>query len=84
MGLNGRKNVREVEEKKKRKKKQRKKNNAKIGRRHSFRGGFINNFRKIGVLYFGEYINTTRTLVEQYPIFLNWNRKNTVIMNLTQ
>ena len=42
--------------------KQRKQNNAKIGWRTLFRGGFINNFRKIGVLYFGEYINTTRTL----------------------
>ena len=41
--------------------KQRNKNNAKIGR-----GGFIYNFRKIGVLYFGEYINTTRAL------YLGW------------
>ena len=45
------------------KKKQRKTNTAKIGWRTLFRGGFTNNFRKIGVLYFGEYINTTRTIV---------------------
>ena len=46
--------------------KQRNKNNAKIGWRTLFRGGFIYNFRKIGVRYFGEYINTTRTL------YLGW------------
>ena len=36
--------------------KQRKKNNAKIGWRTLFRGGFINNFRKIGLLFSGSII----------------------------